>query len=354
MREPLRILAVGSLVAAAVPAGLSAQSVLDRSPNVSGNWVGSPGTVEFNFLHRFMRAAAPTRKISNFPTFLLATSFLRGTSLGFNYSTNSSLAPNYPNEWEFFARVLPLTQAKGFPVDLGGQLDYNLAARGVDGEVSLARTVGPVRLIGLGRALTNPDTTSNKVQWALGGGLSLRLTRHVALAGDVVTLTKRNSAAGERVAWSAGIQLGIPNTPHTLSLQVANTNTATLQGSSRGGAERRYGFEFTIPITLARYFGRHPKTPSTSEAAPTGPGGTVSTGMLNLAYKTPILTIKAGTTIEWTNDDQLPHTVTADDGSFESELIDAGGTWRHTFSTPGTYTFHCTPHPFMKGTVVVQ
>jgi plastocyanin len=58
--------------------------------------------------------------------------------------------------------------------------------------------------------------------------------------------------------------------------------------------------------------------------------------------------------VEWTNHDPLAHSVVADDGSFDSGLIQSGGTWRHTFTTPGTYTWHCTPHPFMKGTVVVK
>ena len=50
--------------------------------------------------------------------------------------------------------------------------------------------------------------------------------------------------------------VAIPGTPHTFSLQATNTSTATLEGASRGTSQRRYGFEFTIPFTLARYFGR--------------------------------------------------------------------------------------------------
>ena len=82
-----------------------------------------------------------------------------------------------------------------------------------------------------------------------------------------MTLTHRDSVAGEKPAWSAGVHVAIPGTPHTLSIQATNTNTATLQGASRGTSQRRYGFEFTIPITLARYFGRRQPTPPP-------PGGT--------------------------------------------------------------------------------
>ena len=91
---------------------LAAQGALDRTPNLSGSWVVRPGTVQFNFLHRFVRSPGPVRKVSNFPTFLLATAFLKGTTIGFNYSTNSTLAPAYPNEWEFFVRAQPLPQAR--------------------------------------------------------------------------------------------------------------------------------------------------------------------------------------------------------------------------------------------------
>ena len=64
--------------------------------------------------------------------------------------------------------------------------------------------------------------------------------------------------------------------------------------------------------------------------------------------------IAAGTTIRWTNNDQLQHSVTANDGSWDSGLINPGATWSHTFTQPGEYAFHCTPHPFMKGVVVVR
>src|SRR3712207_3893721 len=124
--------------------------------NVSGNWAGNPGTVYFNFVHRFTASDAPQRKVSNFPTFLVAAGLPYRLLVGFNYATNSELAPNYPNEWEFFAKHHLLRQDDGAFVDLAGQVAYNLAAEGVDGEASLARRVGPLRVIGAGRVLSNP------------------------------------------------------------------------------------------------------------------------------------------------------------------------------------------------------
>lgn len=345
-----------ALLLAAAPS-LAAQGGLDRTPNLSGGWVVQPGTVQFNFLHRFVRSPGPVRKVSNFPTFLVATSVLRGTVVGFNYATNSTLAPAYPNEWEFLLRARPLSQAGGFPVDLAGQVGWNLAADGPDGELTVARRVGRLRLIAVGRALTDP--AADDLELAVGGGAAIRVGRYLALQGDLSSLTDR--PAGQEAAWSAGLVIAIPGTPHTLSLHATNTNTGTLQGSSRGSGRTRYGFEFTIPINLARYFSRPPARGAGPAAEAPGavagdtPGGpVVQTGMSNLAFTRPVLEIQAGTTVEWRNDDAMPHSVTADNLGFDSGLVEAGATWRFTFTRPGTYTYHCSPHPFMRGTVVVK
>ena len=71
------------------------------------------------------------------------------------------------------------------------------------------------------------------------------------------------------------------------------------------------------------------------------------------AFKQPTITVAAGTEISWTNHDDDPHTVTADDKSFDSKGLGNGDTWSHTFTKPGKYTYHCSAHPFMKGTVIV-
>jgi plastocyanin len=357
----LSFLLLSVLLTAAAP--LAAQSLLDRPPNVSGNWVAPRGTVQFNFLHRFVRSDPPLRKITNFPTFVIGVGLPAHTQVGFLYSTNSTLTPGYPNEWEFYGRWLPLSQDSGSPFDLGGQLGYNLAANGFDGEISIARSLGQVRLIGVTRVLDDPSSGGNP-DVALGGGLVLRLQRYIALAGDVVTLTHRDSVLGEKPAWSAGIHLAIPGTPHTLSIQATNTNTATLEGASRGTTQRRYGFEFTIPFTLARYFGRRqPPPPPPAAAKPSAPGDTsaaartgptVKASMKSIAFQPSRIEITVGSTVAWTNNDAVEHTVTAIDRSFDSGNIAPGATWQYTFTRPGTYQFFCVVHPFMKGVVIVK
>jgi len=65
------------------------------------------------------------------------------------------------------------------------------------------------------------------------------------------------------------------------------------------------------------------------------------------------ITVPAGSTVTWHNSGQQPHTVTADDGSFKSDYVSPGGTFQHAFATPGTYAYHCEPHPWMKAVVHV-
>jgi plastocyanin len=356
-----------SLLAVALAASAAAgQSVLERSPNLSGGWVGAPGVLHFNFLHRFDQSGPPQRQVSNAPTFLVAAGLPGRTLIGVNYATSSDVAPRIPNEWEFFGRYLPLSQAAGAPLDAGVQAGYNLAAASWDGEVALGRWIGPVRLMAAARGMSNGYYAGEaRVAWA--GGVDVRLTRFLALAGDVASLVDRR--ADERAAWGAGVQLAIPYTPHSLSLHATNTNTATLQGASRGGSQVRYGFEFTIPVTLSRYLRRSqpvaelpppvadpaPGAPATDSAAaePTSPARVDAT-IQDFKFLPERLEVEAGTTITWTNRDQVPHTVTADDGSWDSGLIAPGATWRRTFEEPGTHPFHCTPHPFMRGVVTVR
>jgi plastocyanin len=341
-----------------LPGSMQAQSLLDRPPNLSGGWVVSTGTVQFNFLHRFTLSDEPERKVGNSPTFVMTTGLPLRSMVGFTYATNSDLSPRYPNEWEFMARVAALRELEGAPLDLSAQVGYNLSAEGVDAELSVARLLGPVRLVAAGRSLTNPFEDGREV--AVAGGVAFRLSRFLALSADVGSVLDRPEDRVEEAAWSAGVHFAIPNTPHTLSLHASNANTTTLQGMSRGGETTRYGFEFTIPITLARYFGSRRARPATdtippAAAAPAAAGErTVRAAMKNMAFLPARLEIVTGTTVVWKNDDPLDHTVTAEDRSFDSGIIRSGATWSRTFTQPGTYQLVCTPHPFMKTTVVVK
>ena len=71
-------------------------------------------------------------------------------------------------------------------------------------------------------------------------------------------------------------------------------------------------------------------------------------------FSPPTVTVAPGTTVTWVNHDEETHTVTSATGSFTSEGLDHEQTFKHTFATPGTYTYFCALHPMMRATVVVQ
>ncbi len=163
-----RVLAMAVLLVVTASAA-RAQSVLQRTPNLSGGWAASHGTVYFNFLHRFTTSDPPNRKVANVPTFLLGVGAPGGILLAANYSTNSDLVASYPNEWEFFARAVPLQEFRGFPLDVSLQVGYNNAAESVDGEIEIARQISRLRLLGVARVMSK-GFAEDRRRIAVGGG----------------------------------------------------------------------------------------------------------------------------------------------------------------------------------------
>ena len=87
-------------------------------------------------------------------------------------------------------------------------------------------------------------------------------------------------------------------------------------------------------------------------ACPTG--AITEAAIFDFEFEPAELTIGVGTTVRWTNDGPSPHTVTADDGSFDSGEMGQAATFEHTFDTAGTFSYFCEIHPAMTGTVTVQ
>ena len=403
--------------------------MLERGPNLSDGWIGAPNSIHFNFLHRFNQSGPPRRQVTNRPTFELAWRPPPPVLVAVRYATRSDIVARVPNEWELFARLGALRQDAGAPLDAAATAAWNAAARSADGEVTLARRQGRLRMIAAARVLGSAFDTG-ETRFALAGGATLRLTRWIALAGDYAQLLDTD----ERAAWGGALQIAVPYTPHSISLQATNTNTATMHGASRGADAVRWGFEFTVPVALGRYFGTRvvaaPSPPpvdvdslriaiadstrlavadsvtrvlqseyelrlrldseqraaredslrdarqealriarqdslraaaradsvrraSAARARQAPQRAIVRATIRNLAYAPARFEIAAGTTIRWTNSDQVDHSVTATDGSWDSGIIRPGETWERTFARPGTYDFFCTPHPFMKGTITV-
>ena len=74
----------------------------------------------------------------------------------------------------------------------------------------------------------------------------------------------------------------------------------------------------------------------------------------SMAFIPQTLTVPVNSTVKWKNLDAIAHTVTSDNASWDSGNIAAGGTFKFTFTTVGTFSYHCTIHPLMTGTIIVQ
>ena len=79
----------------------------------------------------------------------------------------------------------------------------------------------------------------------------------------------------------------------------------------------------------------------------------VSVLIANFAFSTNTIMVKKGDTVIWKNSDPASHTVTSDGGAFSSANISQGGSFSHTFNSTGTFTYHCSIHPNMHGTIIV-
>jgi plastocyanin len=121
----------------------------------------------------------------------------------------------------------------------------------------------------------------------------------------------------------------------------------------------------TTPLTS-------PTTTSTPATTPTDPfqpvtgltpepAATLPVAIVDFGYSPATITVRAGTTVVWTNTGQAIHSVTSDTGLFDSSpscpagaCIDPGGTFSHTFTTAGRFAYHCRVHSNMHGTVIVK
>jgi plastocyanin len=145
--------------------------------------------------------------------------------------------------------------------------------------------------------------------------------------------------------------------PHTVTASDHSFDS----GSIAGGAT--WNYTFSSPGNFSFYCQYHSWMKGTvvvKQGAPgsllglvTIPSGTGSNPDLSFQPKDFLLIIGVNNTVKFVNLDSVPHSVTADDGSFDSGSIAGGHFWTHTFTTTGTFTYHCSYHSWMKGTMTI-
>jgi plastocyanin len=93
--------------------------------------------------------------------------------------------------------------------------------------------------------------------------------------------------------------------------------------------------------------------PAWTQTSPQPSAGAISID--NFTFTPQTLTVKAGTTITWTNRDDIPHGIASENNAFtKSKALDTDDSYSFTFSAPGTYKYFCYVHPHMTGTIVVE
>ena len=93
---------------------------------------------------------------------------------------------------------------------------------------------------------------------------------------------------------------------------------------------------------------------ATSTSTTFGPGHPLAVAISNFMFDPVLATIPVGTTVTWTNDDQIAHTATSTTGVFSSGNLNQNQSYSYTFDKAGTYDYICIYHPYMKGKIVVQ
>ncbi len=131
----------------------------------------------------------------------------------------------------------------------------------------------------------------------------------------------------------------------------APTATATMTGNEVPTMDSATA-EMTMPAAPTEA-----SVAATNTAAPAGPlapsDDDFKVEIEDFAFGPGTLTVKVGTTVTWTNKDDIGHTATSDNGVFDSGMLQKGQSYSFTFSQAGTYGYFCKPHPYMVGTIVV-
>jgi plastocyanin len=117
---------------------------------------------------------------------------------------------------------------------------------------------------------------------------------------------------------------------------------------------RRIGLLFGAVAVTAVLAATLPELTAAGEAVVAAAASPATVDIDNFAFAPATLTVTAGTTVTWKNEDDSPHRVGDKNGTFKSAALDTDDTFSHTFAAPGEYPYICTIHPYMVGKIVVK
>lgn len=333
-----------------VPAGLDAQRLLDQPPNTRSAWTMAHGQPALVLSHRFELVAGGD-ELLNIPLITIGAAISDRFALGFDFTSNSEVAParlggNELQPW------LAVRGPQGRRTGLHGLLAYNGAARSVDAAVTGRLRAGRLAVVAEARAFSDAFG-SGEAGFAGAGGLVAHLTPFLSASADA---GQAFSPEVYGTVWSGAITIAIPGTRHEFSFHGTNGGAATLQGVSRrkllGPESTRYGFAFIAPLGTAAQWRRIFRR-ADADADAAAASDTVRVVIRGLAFASDTVRIKAGQVVLWENADPVAHTIAANDRTWKSTFINQGERFTRRFAEVGTHTYHCEPHPHMKGVVIV-
>ena len=91
-----------------------------------------------------------------------------------------------------------------------------------------------------------------------------------------------------------------------------------------------------------------------ADVAGAAPAPAAAVQISNFTFNAQVVTVKPGTTVTWTNADDIPHTIASKDSLFKSKVLDSGEKFSFTFAKAGQFGYFCSIHPHMTGTVIVK
>jgi plastocyanin len=110
------------------------------------------------------------------------------------------------------------------------------------------------------------------------------------------------------------------------------------------------GVAAPVMVAMLLLFAGSPSVKANDQLSGTNAGVKID----NFVFGPQTLTVPVGTTVTWTNSDDIPHTSVSTEGVFKSKVLDTDEKFSYTFTKAGTYPYYCTIHPKMTGKVVVQ
>ena len=215
------------------------QSVVQRTVNLESSIPAEKDIFYFDFTHRFTVSRGPSYKAINYPTFILAFGAFDNTEIKLRYASNSELVPSLPNEMEVMAKYNFFNPGAASDLSIAAAPAYNFTTKSFDGIIPVEWRMSKelktiINITWLGNSVKN-----NAFEVLLGAGIVYYLEEKISVSIDANNLLTSP-------VWGFGLNFEIPRSPHTLSLQITDASTNTIQGSAFKTNDLRYGFEFTI------------------------------------------------------------------------------------------------------------